>query len=414
MTYDETREEEQWRLAGVDIERFIQRHQSHSPATRRTLFFFPGGMGSQLWRATTRYRNGGPHPQRFDYELVWLDIDTLLRDAPNIRMHRSGNGYRDLDNRIIVPNGIVNLFNLSPYSRFLHWCRENDIDCFVVSWDWRRRLEDTVHFFLRTFLPRFRRIVRLRTGVDPLENLFLVGHSFGGNIVTLIMRENSSLLDGDKLKAAVTVATPFYGYHGQIQRWFEGHRTFNVFFDRLDIIKVLTSLPGLYMLPYLDLGTYQRLQNGGIPPVNAYPCTDLATGALLDPYGPGIHRYPVNTGFMNNELARGLNTYKDISKGPVQRRQHKFFNIYGVQSLGTSIRKKTVGSISWKELRRPLNRNNSPIVLGPEEAGDDTQPAWTAQLVTLLANQKFKIGGNVDHTFIMENDRTHQKLADLF
>lgn len=413
MTYDQTREEEQWRLLGVDIESFIRRHQSISPARRRTLFLFPGGLGSQLFRAKTPYLDSGPAVQRFDYELVWLDLGTLLGDAFEIRMHKSGNDYRDLGNRIVIPNGITNLFNLSPYGRFLYWCQDNDIDCFVVAWDWRRRLEETVHFFLNTFLPRFRSIVRRRTGADPLDNFFLVGHSSGGNVVTLIMQERSTLLDSTRLKAAITVATPFYGYHGQIQRWFEGHKDFNLLLGRMDIIRLLTTLPGLYVFPYLDLDTYRNLESAGLPPVNAYPCTDRITTDELDPYSPGTDRYPENTGFMGGELQHALCTYRRFAAGPPRRRRRKFFNMYGVQSLGTTIKKKTVGSLSWKLLQVPLDPGNSPIVLGPKGAGDDTQPQWTAQLVDLPADQRIKVGGDIDHTFMMENDRTHAKLAAL-
>ena len=54
IIYDTTRESEQLRYLKVDIASFILRYQS-KPLTsgRRTLFLFPGGMGSQLLRART-------------------------------------------------------------------------------------------------------------------------------------------------------------------------------------------------------------------------------------------------------------------------------------------------------------------------------------------------------------------------
>jgi hypothetical protein len=71
-TYNATRESEQLRYLKVDIARFIQRYESKPLTTgRRTLFLFPGGMGSQLLRARTPYQDDGT-PQTFQYDNYWL------------------------------------------------------------------------------------------------------------------------------------------------------------------------------------------------------------------------------------------------------------------------------------------------------------------------------------------------------
>ena len=54
MTYDQTRDNEQLSKLDDAIRSFITRYNSNLSSTnRKTIFLFPGGMGSQLLRATT-------------------------------------------------------------------------------------------------------------------------------------------------------------------------------------------------------------------------------------------------------------------------------------------------------------------------------------------------------------------------
>ena len=69
-------------------------------------------------------------------------------------------------------------------------------------------------------------------------------------IVNLILRKGGNRLDG--MNRAITVATPFYGYGGQIHRWFEGESLLNHLGEnKIDIIKTLGSLPASYTLNWL-------------------------------------------------------------------------------------------------------------------------------------------------------------------
>ena len=146
------------------------------------------------------------------------------------------------------------------YDAFIAWCAQNDLDLFVFDWDWRRRLEDTVTFFVRKFLPFFETRVVAAGLPDPLANFSLVGHSFGGMIVNLILRGNDPIVAN--LARVITAATPFYGYPGQVRRWFEGDPIANGTDDvfKEDIMEVVTSLPALYTLHYLDEATYRVMQ----------------------------------------------------------------------------------------------------------------------------------------------------------
>jgi pimeloyl-ACP methyl ester carboxylesterase len=412
MTYSATRDSEQLRYLNVDIAGFINRYQSRPPGIqRRTLFLFPGGMGSQLLRARTPYQNGGPPNQTFQYDKVWLTVGTFLGDALTLEMHEVAGVSRDLDDRIIIPYGSVELFGVTPYTTFIAWCELNNIDWFIFGWDWRRRLEDTVDFFLNQFVPLFRQSTQA-TCPQALDDIVLIGHSFGGMVVTLMLQQNNALLQ-QNMTRAVTVASPFYGYDGQIHRWFEGEPLLN-HLGTQQVIDVITSLPGVYVLPYLDDQTFQAngaaLQNDPQYPLNGYPSNDSANPAVnVDPFNPGPNRYPQNIGFSINELNQGLQTYRNIAQGPLAQYVDRFFNIRGIQSPP----KTTPGSISWRLLMGPNNPNPSPIGTGPGEPGDGTLPGWSTRLVTLPANQVHRVRGAIDHMFLMEYPSTHQTIGNI-
>jgi hypothetical protein len=61
MTYDQTRDSEQLSYLDDAIAEFISRYNFNVQSTgRRTIIFFPGGMGSRLLRATTPEPDGPP------------------------------------------------------------------------------------------------------------------------------------------------------------------------------------------------------------------------------------------------------------------------------------------------------------------------------------------------------------------
>lgn len=415
MSYADTRDSEQLRILGIAVGEFIQRYASN-PTTqgRRTLFLFPGGMGSQLLRATRRYRDNVTMPQTFTYDKVWLTLRSFLGDALTLKMHKDNQGvFRDLDDKIIIADGAVKmplLFVHTPYDRFIRWCENNDLDWFIFGWDWRRRLEETVAFFLTQFLPRFQTAVQNACGADPLRDFILVGHSFGGMIVNLILRQYNSLLDN--MTRAVTVAAPFYGYDGQIHMWFEGNEYFNQL-GKSEVIKVISSMPACYTLPYLDAGTYAANQAALAQdpqfPLADYPSHDATNPAqIADPFNPVGQRYPGNTGFDPSELNHGLQIFRQLT-APLTQYADRFFNIRGVQSTPDTV----VGGIDWKLLAGPNNPNTTPITNRPPPVlGDGVQPAWSTRLVTLPAAQWRTVAG-VDHMHMMEYNVTQQAIAQV-
>jgi pimeloyl-ACP methyl ester carboxylesterase len=412
ITYDSTRESEQLRYLRTDIADFIQRYAS-KPANpgRRTLFLFAGGMASQLLRATTSYRDDGT-PQTFQYDNYWLSPLTFLGGALFLGMQKQADGsFRDFDDQIVIPHGVVNFMGLAPYSRFTQWCELNNLDWYIFSWDWRRRLDDTVNFFFTQFLPLFRAEVQQQCGADPLQQFILMGHSFGGMVVKLMLHRNEAILNN--MTQAVTVASPFYGYDGQIRRWFQGESLLNHVgpFDlTLEMIQVITSLPGCYVLPYLDHDTFvanKLALNGDADfPLAGYPSTDAVTGQPVDPFKPGPDRYPTDTGFDYDELTLALNTYRTIAAPLPAAHVNKLFSIRGGSA-------RTPGSIKWGMLKGPLNPDAPPVSKGPGGPGDDTQPAWSTRLVTLGPNRIVAVGGNVHHMFMMDDDVTQAAIASV-
>jgi hypothetical protein len=421
MSYAGTRDSEQLRFLDVAIAQFIQRYTSNpSTGQRRTLFLFPGGIGSQLLRARTPYRDAIATPQTFQYDKVWLTLQTFAGDALKLEMHRDPRDppavERDLEDRIIIADGAVEFLTLRPYHQFTRWCEHNHLDWFIFGWDWRGRLEDTVSLFLTQFLQRFQSAVKSACGADPLSDFVLVGHSFGGMIVNLILHQANSLLD--TMSRAITVAAPFYGYGDQVHRWFEGVELFNKL-GEMNVIRVISSMPGCYTLGYLDENTYNlyRAQLQGDPdfPLSAYPSHDAVNpGQIADPFNPVGRRYPGSTGFDMNLLKDGLHIFRQLALPPLPRHANKLFNIRGIQYNNNRVANKTAGSVTWQLLPGPNNPTASPIhdyrPLGP---GDGTLPAWSTRHAALPSTQWVKVEGAIDHMFMMEYPQTQQAIAGV-
>jgi pimeloyl-ACP methyl ester carboxylesterase len=422
MSYDSTRDAEQLRILDPSIDDFIERYNdSDIPAgARQTIFFFPGGLASTLKRATTPYIDGGPVGQMFDYETVWLTFEDFLGGALDLRIHRVGRKYRDLDDRIIVTDGTVRILGWTFYEGFVHWCETRGLDYYVFGWDWRRRLQDSGKFFYSKFLPYFQE--RVRDGcndADPLSDFSLIGHSAGGMVVNWILRQSPDHSILDNLNKVITVATPFYGYASQVHRWFEGEPYLNGIGDvfKAGIIRVICSCPACYAWQFLDVPTFTNHQaeflNDVQYPLINYPSTDEATGVPADPYHPlrngDRRRYPSprRTGFDHRELRSGRNLVSYLCSPLADSLAAKFFNI-----RGDTRNDDTVGSTTWYWVPPT---DPSPIANDSSVPGDDTQPAWSARHLDLLAlGQVITVKGDgVSHMDIMNSRKTLNALRDL-
>jgi len=430
ISYADTRDSEHLRLLTPPIDAFIARPRPPVPTTstcpRQTVFFFPGGLATQLLRATAKFKDGVAKPQTFDYEVVWATLEGLKNGTPrHLKMHRDGSGvFRDKGDRIMVPHGVV--FE-ELYKVFIEWCANNNLDLFVLDWDWRRRLENTVTFFVRTYLPFFRARVLAHGLPDPLARFSLIGHSFGGMVVNLILRGDDPIVAN--LNRAITVATPFYGYAAQVHCWFEGHELVNgggIFTD--EMLGVIASLPSLYTLHYLDEATFRdRATQAGLAldpefPLTSYPSMDATIPTVrADPYNPKTNgrlvRYPAMTGFDLAELDYAKLQGQQLVAPMPANLAEKFFNIRGVVTEDDQQTPKstTLGHVTCDWIPTSFESTDpSPIVDGAKVPGDDTQPAWSARLATNAPARCITVrASDIDHMFIMNNARILEALGSI-
>lgn len=395
MSYEQSRDAAQMGRLAIAISKFILRWNARGAVSnRRVLFLFPGGMGSALYRARKPYKDSGPHIQSFGYSKVWLDIGTFLGDALDLKMQHTGAGWRDKDNRIIIADGSVELACISPYDDFIDWCDDNDIDWFIFGYDWRRPASEAASFFLSTFLPVFRHKVIQAVGEDPLANYFIVGHSMGGMVANEIARRPNLPAQPARI---ITVGGLFYGYSGQIHRWFERDSYFALI-PEMAFIRTVTSLPGPYEFPLLDTALFDDYA-----PLATYPCVDAVNTTIrIDPYDPGPYRYPANTGFDWQALASGGATMTRLT-APFPPGAPPFVAIRGIatNSDGTP-KKRTPGGVRWKKLAGAFNpADPSPIMDAAKVTGDGTLPAWSTRLVDAPFHDV--LDPDIDHMFMMEN-----------
>jgi hypothetical protein len=394
MSYDSTRISEQLRVLEPDINKFIVRYNaSTGPVAgipRQTVFILPGGMASRLVRAKAAFDFATPAKQVFAYDELWLNVLTFLQGrARDLRMTRVAPGdYRDKADRIIVADGLINLLGVTPYVGFTQYCELMKLDYFVFPWDWRRSVPDIAELFIEHFLPHFQDLVKAGcNNADPLLKFSVIGHSAGGMIANWALRSSAPIMKG--LQKAITVATPFYGYGGQLHRWFEGEKFLNGVFNiyKKDIIRAICSFPGCYAFQFLPYPLYQFVQAelaaDGAYPLLAYPSRDFATGAVADPYDPQTNgangRYPASgaSGFDPVELAAAEMVVTFLASPMTPLQADRFWNIRADTAAGN-----TLNTTTWKWVppADPCPIDNLSVT-----AGDGVQPAWTTRHVDLAA-----------------------------
>ena len=426
LGYHETRDRDQLDVYEREINEFISAYKNALPSPeRQTLFFFPGGMACQLWRSRRKFRDGQANAP-FKYDRMWLTLSSFLWRARRLGMEKDAAGlFRDKDNYIVIADGAVNFNGCTPHDGLIEWCRANSVDLFVFNWDWRRRLEDSAGFFVKQFWPLFKRRLKEEGVPQAAQKFSLLGHSFGGMVVNLILRANDAAV-AQKLRHAITAATPFYGYASQVHRWFEGESLLNGDGkdERLQIIKVINSMPALYVLHYLDAQTYARdaAALAGDPefPLPAYPHTDAGTRAPLDPWsqqsdGKGRVRYPEKTmRFQPAELAHALGVFRLMAEPMSDTR---FYNIRGVRVGGDGKPlNNTLSAVTSGWIREEFHPDDGcPVTNAKAKVpGDGTQPAWTTRLASNDPKRWITVRDkDLSHMFLMSNAATLGALADI-
>jgi hypothetical protein len=414
MSYDSTRTSEQLRVLRPEILNFIARYNASSGpggiGPRQTVFFFPGGMASRLVRAKTAYQPGVAG-QVFDYDELWLNLYTFFAGrARDLKMTRlPGWSYRDKGNKIIVTDGLINFLGVTPYVGFTAWCEFKNVDYFVFPWDWRRSIWDVGSFFINDFLPYFQDLVKAGClGADPLARFSLIGHSAGGMLVNWALRSSRPIMGG--LDQAITVATPFYGYGGQVHRWFEGEPFLNFGNQyRAGIISAICSFPGCYAWMFLPHPIY--LANAAAfatdpnYPLAAYPSADAGGAGIVDPYNPlttgPLHRYPAAVDDLELAIGKILVTVLASSLGA---KANKLWNIRGDTLAGN-----TLNTTEWDWVPPTWP---SPITDVSVTAGDSVQPGWTTRHLDAMPGHVITIPF-APHALIMNSPLTIAVIAGI-
>src|SRR5262249_250408 len=100
--YDAQLMNEQLQKMDGAIESFLTSYNTHRGSDKqRTVIFLPGGMGSELTRATTRF-SGAPGGN-YDYETLWVDLAKIFLDEGALLLQMNGN--EDDNRQFIVANG---------------------------------------------------------------------------------------------------------------------------------------------------------------------------------------------------------------------------------------------------------------------------------------------------------------------
>ena len=287
---------------------------------------------------------------------------------------------------------------LTPYDGFIPWCRSNALDLFIFGWDWRLTTESSADFFLKRFLPLFEQRTKA-CHPNPLDNFWLIGHSFGGLVIKRILNQHANPYVR-RLKGAIAVATPFYGYGGQVHRFFVGdpdelNLTEGVRGARV-VTSVISSLPAGYELLFLDSAAYNANQAGLAKDregygLKAYPSIDPQSGARADPYHPdvkqgqtlnGCVRYISDYGFDWTMLPHGLKASEAFTQSLDASVAGKFHTIRGVRGARGAALNDTCVAQTWSLVPSNLDPDGEvdgiADIFGP---GDGTLPAWSTRLV---------------------------------
>ena len=405
------------------IDDFANSYENDLSPDRTTVFLFPGGMGSQLMRARSPYTR-----PPFTYYKSWLARNILGGEAKNLQIEPNGVDY---EQQYVVPDGGIDFdcpfVHLHPYADFITWCKNNSIHLFVFGWDWRRGVQHSTDFFLDNFLPKFKARFDSVTP-HPLDNFTLIGHSAGGMVVKVIANQAANPYV-QRMKRAITVASPFYGYGAQIHLYIMGHHDLNATIGGPEAARtmagIVSTMPGGYEFVYLDKLTYDANANAFANDPEgynllSYPSMDKANPSeAADPYNPtdasGKVRYPLGYGFRKDLLIEGIAGSRKVSSRLDPGIAAKFYSIRGVQAKNGNILQETVVSQRWK--RVVPNFNPDAPVLDPiadiPGPGDGVQPAWGARLLGLPPAQVITVVDNIEHVTMMNAPSVQNEIATL-
>lgn len=372
--------------------------QTYDPA-RPTIILLPGGLGSALHQSWSAF-NGTPQPISAFRRVIWVDLGLLFGEAHQLPIDDAG---FDTQDRIVVAEGDLDFCFVHPYRDAITYFRDHlNINLLVFGWDWRRKVMTSVGYLTQVLQTMMARSLNL-TGQNMLHDTYLVGHSMGGMVAKLLLSSQPQL--ADDLRGMISVGSPFYGYFGQLDRFYNGVKYFNDLYSAATVARITSSWPGMYSLLPIDLPTYQQAhQQLGLA---NYPVLNSGNGLPVDPYNANsFSRYPnwVRTG----EIPRGL-MVRHMLAAPLSG------SLGGrVYHLRVNQPNTTLVSATWNPGLPPSYTPGvtpSPIDFDMG-GGDNTIPHWSAALASTPAENitDFPTG---EHAYLMEERPILAKIAEL-
>jgi hypothetical protein len=220
-----------------------------------------------------------------------------------------------------------------------------------------------------------------------------------------------------KMKGAITVASPFYGSGGQLPRYFKGFSVVNSTVGNhgaTKITKAISTMPGGYELLFLDGARYDankvEFANDSDFSLISYPSMDVNEADRADPYNPIDEpatrkvRYISSCGFDRKLLDLGKLALDDLAKPLNDKVADKFWNIRGFG-------KHTVVRQTWERVPRRFDpdADKNPIH-DKYGSGDTVVPAWSARL---LGNPNVvNVEVETEHTNMMNERKVQLEITD--
>ncbi|WP_299848738.1 hypothetical protein [uncultured Roseovarius sp.] len=394
-SYFETVHIESMDMIDEALDVFFQNFDPNQP----TIVLLPGGLGSALRQSRSAF-NGFPQPPSAFRRVIWVNMGLLFGEA--LRLPIDADGF-DTKHKIVVADGDIDYCLVHPYSDAVRYFRDHlCANVLVMGWDWRRKVMTSVDYLAQTLTEMSARALNM-TGQNILQNTHLIGHSMGGMVAKLLMSSQPHL--AKDLQGMISVGSPFYGYFGQLDRFYNGVEYFNMLYSAPVVAKITSSWPGMYSLLPIDEMTYDHSHKAiGL---TSYPVVDSESGKPVDPYSSSsFSRYPKWT--RTGEIPRGFSV-RQVLAAPLQGSLgEKVFHLR-VNEADT-----TQSSAIWEPKLPPHyvpGHSPSPVKFGLG-AGDGTIPVWSAALAsTPKANiTDFATGS---HAFLMEEPEILAKIANI-
>ena len=129
MTYQSDKDQTYLNRLQDQITSFVSAYNANPNDEHTTIFFFPGGLASQLMRAQTAW----PTPPSA-YDVAWIDCSIVSGMFANLQLDAVDDDYQD---HFVIPNQNIDWMTLTPYNQFIQWCEGGGLDLFIFGWDWR-------------------------------------------------------------------------------------------------------------------------------------------------------------------------------------------------------------------------------------------------------------------------------------